>query len=481
MTDNRTAAPVAEPALEAVPAAVWRVAGVVVFGAVMSMLDTSLVNVGLNTIATDLGATLDSAQWIASGYLLALAVALPLVGWLGRRFGLDRVWLGALIGFTITSGLCALAPNMGWLIALRIAQGLTAGLLVPAGQAMIGQVAGPHRLGRVMSVVGIAVVAAPAIGPTVGGLMLAQLPWEWLFLINIPFGLVAVTLALRVLPRIERSAAGTFDVVGFALIGAGLSLLVYGLGEIGSRGDFFAPTVGAPIVLGVLALAGYVLRSVRGRGPRLLDVSMFRSPVFSSANAANLFNGASLFGSMLLLPLYFQVLHGQSLIVTGLSLASFGFGGVVALPIAGRLTDRYGGGVVATIGNVLSVLVTVPFAFGDASMNIVVVQVLLLIRGIGTGLTGIPVVAAAYAAVRRDQLSDAASTVNILQRVGGSIGAALLAVVLYRSAAAGLPLDAGFRQAFWWLTGATVVSLAASIWLWYTEIRLRAARVEPGA
>ncbi|WP_433660150.1 hypothetical protein ACQPW1_46320 [Nocardia sp. CA-128927] len=121
----------------------------------------------------------------------------------------------------------------------------------------------------------------------------------------------------------------------------------------------------------------------------------------------------------------------------------------------------------------MSVLVTVPFAFGDASMNIVLIQILLLVRGIGTALTGIPVVAAAYAAVRHDQLSDAASTVNILQRVGGSIGAALLAVVLYRSAAAGLPVDAGFRQAFWWLTGATALSLIASIWLWRTEARLR--------
>ncbi|MFI6171427.1 DHA2 family efflux MFS transporter permease subunit [Nocardia sp. NPDC051052] len=473
MSDTRTAVPAAEPALDAIPAGVWRVAGVLVFGAVMSMLDTSLVNVGLNTIATDLGATLDSAQWIASGYLLALAVTLPLVGWLGRRFGLDRVWIGALIGFTITSGLCALAPNVGWLIALRIAQGLTAGVLVPAGQAIIGQVAGPHRLGRVMSVVGIAVVAAPAIGPTVGGVMLAQLPWEWLFLINIPLGLVALVLALRVLPRIEKSDAGTFDFVGFALIGAGLSLLVYGLGEFGSRGELFAPTVSLPVLLGAVAMVGYVLRSMRGRGPKLLDVSMFRSPVFSAANTANFFNGASLFGSMLLLPLYFQLLHGQSLIVTGLSLATFGFGGIIALPIAGRLTDRYGGGVVAMVGNALSVLVTVPFAFGDASMNVVGIQILLLARGIGTALTGIPVVAAAYAAVHRDQLSDAASTVNILQRVGGSIGAALLAVVLYRSAAAGLPIDAGFRQAFWWLTGATVISLIASIWLWRTEVRLR--------
>jgi len=463
MSDTRTAVAAPAPALEPIPARVWRVAGVVVFGAVMSMLDTSLVNIGLNTIATDLGATLDSAQWIASGYLLALAVTLPLCGWLGRRFGMDRVWLSALTGFTVTSGLCALAPNIGWLIGLRIAQGLAAGLLVPAG---------PHRLGRVMSVVGIAVVAAPAIGPTIGGVMLANLNWKWLFLINIPFGLVAFVLARRVLPHTATTdTRGRFDATGFALIAVGLSALVYGLGEFGSRGSVSAPTVWVSVVVGVSALGLFVARSVRGRGASLLDVGLFRHPVFATANVANFFAGASMFGAMLVLPLYFQVLHREGLVATGLLLMSFGLGGIIAMPIGGRLTDRYGGGVVAVVGSAVTVAVTVPFALGDASMNPVVIQALLLIRGMATGLTGMPIVAAAYAAVRPEQMPDAASFVNILQRVGGAIGAALLAVVLYRAAAAGLPVDAGFRQAFWWITAAAVVSLVASVLLWRTEMQ----------
>ncbi len=471
MSDTRTAV-AAAPALEPIPARVWRVAGVVVFGAVMSMLDTSLVNIGLNSIATDLGAALDSAQWIASGYLLALAVTLPLCGWLGRQFGMDRVWLTALAGFTVTSALCALAPNIGWLIGFRIAQGLAAGLLVPAGQTLLGQVAGPQRLGRVMSVTGIAVVAAPAIGPTIGGVMLANLDWEWLFLINIPFGLVAFVLARRLLPRAEATGnGGRFDAIGFALIAVGLSELVYGLGEFGSRGSVSAPTVWVSVVVGVLALGLFVKRAMRAGGTSLLDVGLFRHPIFATANVANLFAGASLFGAMLLLPLYFQVLHRDGIIATGLLLISFGIGGIIALPIGGRLADRYGGGVVAVVGSAVTVAVTLPFAFGDATMNPVVVQVLLLIRGLATGLTGVPLVAAAYASVRLDQLPDAASFVNILQRVGGSIGAALLAVVLYRAAAAGLSVDAGFRQAFWWLTAASTISLIASLLLWRKEIQ----------
>ncbi|MFQ6394618.1 DHA2 family efflux MFS transporter permease subunit [Nocardia sp. KC 131] len=470
MTETRATVTTAGPTLEPIPAHVWRVAGVVVFGAVMSMLDTSLVNIGLNVIAGDLGASLDSAQWIASAYLLALAVTLPLCGWLGRRVGTDRVWLGALVAFTVVSGLCALAPNIGWLIALRIAQGLAAGLLVPAGQTLIGRVAGPQRLGRVMSVVGIAVVVAPAVGPTIGGVLLAQLSWEWLFLINIPFGAVAFVLARRVLPH-EQVSLGRepFDIAGFVLIGAGLSLLVYGLGEFGSRGGLSAVSVWVPVVVGALALGGFVLRSVWGRGPKVLDIGLFRSPIFATANVANFFSGAAMFGSMLLLPLYFQLLHGKGLIATGLLLLAFGIGGIVAMPVAGRLTDRYGGGVVAVVGNVLIVATTMPFALSDASLDAVLVQGLLLVRGIAAGLTGMPIIAAAYAAVGREQLPDAASFVNILQRVGGSIGAALMAVVLYRAGAAGRSIDVGFQQAFWWLTAAGFIALVASVLLWRKE------------
>ncbi|WP_405179269.1 DHA2 family efflux MFS transporter permease subunit [Nocardia sp. NBC_01377] len=468
MSDTRTAA--VAPVLEPIPASVWRVAGVVVFGAVMSMLDTSLVNIGLDTIATDLGATLDSAQWIASGYLLALAVTLPLCGWLGRRVAMDRLWMGALIAFTVMSGLCALAPSMGWLIALRIGQGLAAGLLVPAGQAMIGRVAGPHRLGRVMSVVGIAVVSAPAIGPTVGGLMLAHLDWQWLFLINIPFGVVAFVLARRSLPRVPASdVTASFDIAGFALIALGLSALVYGLSEFGGRGGLSAPTVWVSLVVGALALGGFVLRAVRARQASLLDITMFRSPVFAAATVAHFFGGMSLFGSMLLLPLYFQNLHEKGLVATGLLLLSFGIGGVVILPIGGRLTDRYGGGAVAAVGGLVLVAVSLPFVFGDASMNPVVIQVLLLFRGIATGLTGVPIVASAYAAVRAEQLPDAASVVNILQRMGGSIGAALLAVVLYRATVAGNGVEVGFQRAFLCLTLAAVVSFVTSLVLWREE------------
>src|SRR5882762_2610095 len=213
----------APAASDKIPAHVWRTAGVVVFGAVMGMLDTSLVNIGLRTIGTDLGASLATIQWVASAYLLALGVSLTVCGWFARRVGVTRLWMGALVAFTLTSVACAFAPTAGWLIGTRILQGLAAGLMIPAGQTILGQAAGPQRMGRVMGVVGIAVVGAPAIGPTIGGLMLAHWSWEWLFLINVPVGLVGLVLGLRYLPRSQGVPMQRLDVIGVVLAGGGVS------------------------------------------------------------------------------------------------------------------------------------------------------------------------------------------------------------------------------------------------------------------
>jgi EmrB/QacA subfamily drug resistance transporter len=444
-----------------IPAHVWRVAGVVVFGAVMGMLDTSLVNIGLRRIGDKLHAQLDTVQWVASGYLLALAVALPMCSWLARRVGAGRLWVGALVAFTIASGLCALAVDTTALIALRVLQGLAAGFLIPAGQTLLGQTAGPKQMGRVMSVVGIAVVGAPAVGPTIGGLMLAHLSWQWLFLINIPLGLAALVLGLRVLPLGPGATQGPLDVRGLVFAAAGVYAVVYGLGNIAAVGSVTALSVWLPVVLGLLGLVVFVRGSLRKTQP-LLDIRMFSNRVFAAANSAGFFAGAAMFGAMVLLPLYFQVLHGDGLVRTGLLLIGFGLGGVITFPVGGRLSDRVGGGIVAMVGNFGAAATTLPFAFLDGHANAVLVQALLFLRGVATALSGVPLTSAAYAAVRRDQVPDAAAFVNILQRVGGALGVAVIAIILSRAAATGLGPTASYRTAFAATAGLSVIAAAAA-------------------
>ncbi|MFE2999925.1 DHA2 family efflux MFS transporter permease subunit [Nocardia sp. NPDC059246] len=461
-----------------IPAHVWRTAGVVVFGAVMGMLDTSLVNIGLHTIGADLGASLATIQWVASGYLLALGVSLTVCGWLARRVGVTRLWMGALVAFTLTSAACAFAPSAGWLIGLRVLQGLAAGLMIPAGQTILGQAAGPQRMGRVMGVVGIAVVGAPAIGPTIGGLMLAHWSWEWLFLINIPFGLAGLALGLRYLPRTSGVATQPLDVIGVVLAGGGVSAVVYGLSEVGTTGSVTSPSVWLPVVLGLAGVAGFITRALRGERP-LLDIRMFGNHAFRAATSASFFAGGAMFGVMVLLPLYFQVLHGTGLIRTGVDLLSYGLGGIIMLPLGGRLTDRFGGGRVAVLGNLAIACAVLPLAFLPVGANGILIQFLLFAAGMATGVGAMPLVSAAYAAVRHEQLPDATAFVNILQRVGGAVAVALVAVILSRATSSGWAPVSGYHLAFGVLAALSVAASAASLVLYRLQRRVKAAAAEP--
>jgi len=455
---------------EKIPRQVWRVAAVIAFGAFTGQLDTSVVNVGLDTVARDLGADLGAAQWIANGYLLALAVSLPASGWLTRRLGPTRLWLLALAGFTLASALCALAGSLGWLIALRVLQGLCAGLVVPAGLTVIGRAVGPGRLGRVMASLGVVMTLAPALGPSVGGLLLQLAPWPWLFWINVPIGVAGLLLGLRHLPKGGAAAdgGGPLDRLGLLLVSAGVPLLVYGCAAWGEQGGIATARVAGPLALGMLALVWFSVRGLRQAHP-ILDLRLFAIPSYAAAGLTTAFTSAAMFGAGLLFPLYFQLGRGEDTLATGLLLISMSIGNVLALPIVGRLTDRFGGGLVSLCGGLASVATTVPFALLDLHAGDVLVQALLVLRGLAIAAAMMPPTVSAYRAVTAGQLPDATTQVNILMRVGGALGGALFAVVLTGA----LPAGAGpaFHAAFWWLTGASALGLFGAAWLAVTERR----------
>ncbi|WP_169946939.1 DHA2 family efflux MFS transporter permease subunit [Microbispora sp. H11081] len=456
---------------------VWRLALVIAFGAFMSQLDTSVVNVGLDTIATDLRAGLDDAQWVANAYLIALGLSLPACGWLVRRYGAGPVWLASLAGFTLTSGLCALAGDIGWLVAFRVTQGLTAGLLLPAGQTVLGQAVGAHRLGRVMATLGIAVTLAPALGPALGGVLLHLGPWPWLFLVNLPLGALALYLGVRHVPR-DRPAVrpASLDWPGLLLVAAGVPLLIYGLSAWGARGVFsggsgggFGGTLG-PVAAGALALAAFARHTRRTTHP-VLDLRLFANPAYAAATATAALTGAAMFGATLLFPLYFQLGRGAGVTGTGLALIPLGLGTALLLPVSGRLVDRFGGGIVSVYGGLAAVATTVPFALLRMDMNPAVVEGLLLLRGMALALAVTPAGIAAYQAVAPEQLADATTQVNILQRLGGALGGTVFAVVL--TARLPLGVEGAFHAAFWWLTAASVLGLAGAVWLTAAQRRAR--------
>lgn len=441
-----------------IPWRVWRPALVIAFGAFMSQLDASIVTVGLASIAADLRADLADVQWVGNAYLLALGLSLPACGWFTRRFGAGRVWLASLAGFTVTSGLCALATDVGLLVAFRVAQGLTAGLLLPAGQTVLGQAVGPQRLGRVMATLGIAVTLGPVVGPALGGLLLDVASWPWLFLVNLPIGALVLGLGLRYVPR-ERPAdhPGRLDRLGLVLVGTGVPLLIYGLSVWGEQGAVGAAL--GPVVAGALALAAFARHVLRTAHP-LLDLRLFANRSYAAATATAALTGAALFGAILLFPLWFQLARGTGVAETGVALIPLGVGTALVLPLSGRLVDRFGGGVVALCGGLALVATTAPFALLTPDVDGLVVPGLLLLRGAALAVAVTPATIAAYQAVAPAQLPDATTQVNILQRLGGALGGTVFAVVL----AGALPhgVASAFHTAFWWLTAASVLGLGAA-------------------
>ena len=226
----------AAPTADRIEPHVWRIAFVVVIGSIMSILDTTIVNVALATLGRDLGSSLAQIQWVITGYMLSLAAVIPITGWAARRFGPKRIYLLSLLLFTAGSALCGLATSSTELILFRVVQGIGGGMILPIGQLMMAQAAGPRRMGRVMSVVAIPAMLAPIFGPTLGGLILDNASWRWIFYVNVPIGVVAFAAALRALPTGERAPTNPLDVRGLALMATGLPLLTYGLAEIGATG-----------------------------------------------------------------------------------------------------------------------------------------------------------------------------------------------------------------------------------------------------
>jgi EmrB/QacA subfamily drug resistance transporter len=450
---------------------VWKIAGVVILGMTMSILDTTIVNVALDTLSRELHSTLAQIQWVATGYLLALAAVIPLTGWAARRFGAKRVYLASIALFTIGSALCGVAGSSTSLILFRVLQGVGGGMIMPVSQMIMAEVAGPKRMGKVMGIVVMPAMLAPILGPVVGGLILENLHWSWIFFVNVPIGIIAGVLGYRMLPDSDLGEAGKLDWVGLLLLAVSMPLIVYGLSEIATKESFTAPTVVGPVIGGLVLTVIFGWHALRTARP-LLDVRLYANRIFGSASLVTFGLGAALYGAMILVPLYYQEVRGESVVVTGLLTGPQGLGMLMVAPWIARMTERFGGGRVGFVGISILTLSSLPLCFIGSNTSIPFICVLLLVRGVGIGLSFIPTTTVAFASLRTDQLSDATPQLNVLQRVGGAIGTAVLAVVLQRaSAGAHGPeqLASAFGTAYWWALGICAASLIPVIVLLRAE------------
>jgi EmrB/QacA subfamily drug resistance transporter len=458
---------------------VWIISGVAMLGAVMSILDTTIVNVALATLGKDLHSNLSHIQWVVTAYMLALAAVIPVTGWASRRFGAKPLFLISLTLFTIGSLLCGLATSDTELILFRVLQGIGGGMIMPLAQIIMAHAAGPKRMGRVMALVAVPMMLAPTLGPLVGGVLIQGLSWHWIFFVNIIVGAFAIPLAYRLLPATSSNgqAAGSLDFIGLVLMSSGLVGITYGLAEAGTYSTFSNSHVWVPVAVGALLVAGFVIRALRIPNP-LLDLRLYRRWHFSAASIVMFALGAAVFGAMILMPLYWQELRGYNVIDTGLLTGPQGLGMALTMPLAGRMSDRYGGGPVAFVGVVATALLTIPFALIGAHTSVLLLAIAMLFRGAAMGSSFMPAMTAAFAALERSEVSHATPQLNVLNRIGGSVGTTVLAVVLAnaeRGAHSANGVAHAYGTAFWWSAAMAALAVIPCIVLMRAEKNARTA------
>jgi EmrB/QacA subfamily drug resistance transporter len=425
---------------------VWKITSVAVLGSFLAQLDATVINVSLSSLAVELHSSLTAIQWVTSGYLLALALMLPLNGWLVERIGAKSVYLWCFSAFTLSSGLCGLAWSANSLIAFRILQGMSGGLMAPMAQMMMARVAGKN-MARIIGYAAVPVMLGPILGPVIAGAILQHASWRWLFLVNLPVGVLAIVLSILFLPNDrEETTSRNLDLLGLFLLSPGLVLFLYSSDHLGERAGIL--TLLASIVL----LALFFRNAVRKDNAALIHLQLFKGKVFSASAITQFMSNGIAFAGQMLIPIYLIHACGRSPSATGWLLAPLGIGMIVSYPWMGALTHRFGIRKVSATGALLALAGTMPFIYlASHGLSLTILVAALFLRGAGLSAVGIPSISAAYSSVKREDLPMATTSLNIVQRLGGPTLTTLCATFLgwrLKSVTTGSTLSAAFTAAF---------------------------------
>src|SRR4051812_804212 len=395
----------------------------------MSILDVTVVSVALPTFQTQFQATYAEVAWTMTAYTLALATVIPASGWAADRFGTKRLYMAALALFTIGSGLCATADSIEQLIGYRVLQGLGGGMLMPLGMTIMTRAAGPHRIGRLMAILGIPMLLGPIGGPILGGWLIDTASWHWIFLIDVPVGAVALLYAAWALPKDSPEPSESFDVVGALMLSPGLALFLYGVSSLPETGTITATKTWVTMLIGAALVIGFVLYSFKPRHP-LLDLRLFRNRNLTVASISLFVFIIAFMGAGLLFPSYFLQVRGESTLRAGLLMAPQGLGAMITMPIAGMLADKVPVG--RTVPFAMALIAAGFFTFTqvgtDTSYWLLCGS--LFVMGLGMGGTMMPIMTSALRTLSNNEVALGSTLVNILQQIGGSIGSATMSVIL---------------------------------------------------
>jgi EmrB/QacA subfamily drug resistance transporter len=419
---------------DTIDGAVLKVAGVVVLGAIMSILDITVVNVALPTLQTaftgvDHAIAYSTVAWTVTGYTLALATVIPMTGWAADRFGTKRLYLVALGLFTAGSVLCAAANSINMLISFRVIQGLGGGMLMPLGMTIMTKAAGPQRMGRLMAILGVPMLLGPILGPIIGGWLVDNASWHWIFLINLPIGLASLVYAWTVLPQDKPEPSESFDFVGMLMMSPGLALFLFGVSSIPSKGTVADPRVWLSMLVGGLLIVSFIAYSFYPKHP-LLDLRLFKNRNLTVANITMFLFAVAFFGGLLLVPTYFQQVRGESTLNAGLLVAPQGIGAMLTMPIAGALSDKMPVGRIVPVGMLLIIAGMFGLTQVGPDTGYVPLIIMLFVMGLGMGGTMMPIMTSALKTLTSSEVARGSTLLNIIQQIASSVGVAVMSVIL---------------------------------------------------
>jgi EmrB/QacA subfamily drug resistance transporter len=406
----------------------YSVAAVFVAALFMSIMDSTVVNVAIPTLARDFDASNASVQWVVTAYLLSLALWIPASGWVGDRFGTKRVFLVALGLFTAGSVLCGVADSLPQLVLFRVLQGVGGGIMTPVGTAMLFRAFPPARRAKASQVLIVPTVLAPAVGPVIGGLLIEHLSWRWVFYVNVPVGLVVLVFGAVFLHEHREAAAGRFDVPGFLLSGTGLALVLYAISEGPVRGWVSAPVLGA----GAIGLAACVLlvRVELRRPDPMLDLRLLGDRLFRTSNLVCLFAYAAFLGLLFVMPIFLQEARGASALSSGLTTFPEAVGVLVSSQLVGRLYPRVGPRRLMTGGLVGLTVLIASMALLGAGSSVWTIRLLMFATGAAMAYVLLPQQAATFATISSADTGRASAIYNTQRQTAAALGVALLATVL---------------------------------------------------
>jgi EmrB/QacA subfamily drug resistance transporter len=409
-----------------------RISGVCILATVMAILDVTVVSVAQRTFIDQFDSTQAVVGWTMTGYTLALATVIPVTGWAADRFGTKRLFMASVLAFVLASLLCAVAANILQLIIFRVVQGIGGGSLLPLSFMILTREAGPRRLGRLMSILSIPMLLAPIGGPILGGWLIGTSSWRWIFLINLPFGLVTIALAAIVFAKDHPARSETFDVVGGLLLSPGLATFLFAMSSIPGRGTVADRHVLIPMAVGLALIAAFVVHAWHRADHPLIDLRLFGNRVLTQANVTMVVFAVAFFGACLVLPSYFQQVLHQTPMQAGVHMIPQGLGAMLTMRLTGPLVDRQGPGKIVLVGIALITAGLGTFAFGVARQAAYMPTLLvgLAIMGLGMGCTMMPLSVASVQALAPHQIARGTTLISVSQQVGGSMGTALMSMIL---------------------------------------------------